>query len=226
MKLNQFSRLIAISTVATAGACLSISSQAQAVVLNFDGLTDNTRVQDFYNGTGGVANNFGASFTASGNNNGATARTEGGSGPNFTNEPSPSNVMFIVGANVPNFLNIANGFTDFSFSYGSRANRPSTINIFSGINGTGSLLGTLQLGSTTSNNSVIDDFDLASISFGGTAKSVQFLVANSAQIAFDNISFTPFTNSASVPEPFTIIGTIIGGTAAVRMRKKLKSNKA
>jgi hypothetical protein len=28
----------------------------------------------------------------------------------------------------------------------------------------------------------------------------------------------------AVPEPFTIVGTLIGGTAAVRMRKKLKSN--
>lgn len=30
-------------------------------------------------------------------------------------------------------------------------------------------------------------------------------------------------NTTSVPEPFTIIGTLIGGTAAFRMRKKLKS---
>jgi hypothetical protein len=29
--------------------------------------------------------------------------------------------------------------------------------------------------------------------------------------------------STSVPEPFTIIGTLVGGTAAIRMRKKLKS---
>ena len=28
----------------------------------------------------------------------------------------------------------------------------------------------------------------------------------------------------SVPEPFTIVGTLIGGTAALRMKKKLKSN--
>jgi hypothetical protein len=27
-----------------------------------------------------------------------------------------------------------------------------------------------------------------------------------------------------VPEPFTIVGTLVGGTAALRMRKKLKSN--
>ena len=29
---------------------------------------------------------------------------------------------------------------------------------------------------------------------------------------------------AEVPEPFTIVGTLVGGTAALRMRKKLKSN--
>ncbi len=32
--------------------------------------------------------------------------------------------------------------------------------------------------------------------------------------------------STSVPEPFTIIGTLVGGSAALRMRKKLKSTKA
>jgi hypothetical protein len=30
--------------------------------------------------------------------------------------------------------------------------------------------------------------------------------------------------SASVPEPFTIIGTLVGGTAALRLRKKLKAS--
>jgi hypothetical protein len=30
-------------------------------------------------------------------------------------------------------------------------------------------------------------------------------------------------DATAVPEPFTIIGTLIGGTAAVRMRKKLKA---
>jgi hypothetical protein len=30
----------------------------------------------------------------------------------------------------------------------------------------------------------------------------------------------------AVPEPFTIIGTLVGGTAALRMRKKLKADKA
>ncbi len=61
--------------------------------------------------------------------------------------------------------------------------------------------------------------------------------------AFDNVSWRSLSNedwngftvgiqgtaaevfppSASVPEPFTIVGTLVGGTGALRMRKKLKS---
>jgi hypothetical protein len=37
-------------------------------------------------------------------------------------------------------------------------------------------------------------------------------------------STSPTTDPTSVPEPFTIVGTIVGGSAAMRMRKKLKSN--
>ena len=32
------------------------------------------------------------------------------------------------------------------------------------------------------------------------------------------------SDPTAVPEPFTIVGTLIGGTAALRMRKKLNSN--
>ena len=35
------------------------------------------------------------------------------------------------------------------------------------------------------------------------------------------ISFVP-ASSTAVPEPFTIVGTLIGGGAALRMRKKLR----
>jgi hypothetical protein len=45
--------------------------------------------------------------------------------------------------------------------------------------------------------------------------------------SFTNGGATSFGAVVAVPEPFTIIGTLIGGTAAFRMRKKLKaSNKA
>ena len=38
------------------------------------------------------------------------------------------------------------------------------------------------------------------------------------------LAFRPDPVSTAVPEPFTIIGTLVGGTAALRMRKKLKAN--
>jgi hypothetical protein len=49
------------------------------------------------------------------------------------------------------------------------------------------------------------------------------------RFGLDNLSFATFAqlkaSATAVPEPFTVIGTLIGGTAAFRMRKRLKSNK-
>jgi F5/8 type C domain len=39
------------------------------------------------------------------------------------------------------------------------------------------------------------------------------------------VAFSINANTTSVPEPFTIVGTLVGGTAAMRMRKKLKVTK-
>ncbi len=48
--------------------------------------------------------------------------------------------------------------------------------------------------------------------------------ANGGSTSLDNFRFGTAANvSTSVPEPFTVIGTLVGGTAALRMRKKLKS---
>jgi Ice-binding-like len=40
----------------------------------------------------------------------------------------------------------------------------------------------------------------------------------------NNISTTCSSTQQQVPEPFTIIGTLVGGTVALRMRKKLKAS--
>lgn len=53
-----------------------------------------------------------------------------------------------------------------------------------------------------------------------------FVTPNGGQISLlDNVKFGTAnpTASTSVPEPFTVIGTLVGGTAALQMRKKLKS---
>jgi hypothetical protein len=58
-------------------------------------------------------------------------------------------------------------------------------------------------------------------SFGGTRNST--FNGSGNQFAMDNFVFNEpiVSGSTSVPEPFTIIGTIVGGTTAFRMRKKL-----
>jgi hypothetical protein len=56
------------------------------------------------------------------------------------------------------------------------------------------------------------DTAIASISFLATGGVTQL----------DNFRFGTANNTTSVPEPFTIIGTLIGGTSALRIRKKLK----
>ncbi|WP_310424834.1 PEP-CTERM sorting domain-containing protein [Chamaesiphon sp. VAR_48_metabat_135_sub] len=49
---------------------------------------------------------------------------------------------------------------------------------------------------------------------------------NNNGILFQNLlgASTIPTDPTAVPEPFTVVGTFIGGTAALRMRKKLKSS--
>jgi hypothetical protein len=68
----------------------------------------------------------------------------------------------------------------------------------------------------------------------GTFSTVQFwgdglgevLVAGGT-IRYGDVGIGNLPGGTAVPEPFTIIGSIMGGTAALRMRKKLKdSNKA
>jgi hypothetical protein len=85
---------------------------------------------------------------------------------------------------------------------------------------------TLSTGETFSLNSLdypnrqfvgfTSDTAIASISFHATT--------GSGYTELDNFRFgTVGAAATSVPEPFTIIGTLVGGTSALRMRKKLKS---
>lgn len=57
---------------------------------------------------------------------------------------------------------------------------------------------------------------------GVTFDSIRVTVGGSGFALIDNIQFNSVSTSTAVPEPFTIIGTIIGGTAVICMRKKLK----
>ena len=62
----------------------------------------------------------------------------------------------------------------------------------------------------------------------GVSTSFGFAATNSGSNNltqyYDNFRLETFAVPTAVPEPFTIIGTLVGGTAALRMRKKLKAS--
>jgi hypothetical protein len=77
----------------------------------------------------------------------------------------------------------------------------------------------IAYGTTTSYGIPSNLVTTASIN-GGFGSGNQFSADRSLTNTY--LIATP-TNSTSVPEPFTIIGTLIGGTAAFRIRKKLQT---
>jgi hypothetical protein len=175
------------------------------------------------------------------------------SGPSFT---VTSNFLGTdtISLNVSGTVDLASGnyttnaagiLTQFSAGFGSPAGNAFT-------NPFGEKYGALLLGNSTlgfynlfepnaanglgsanpPNNLSLTNVSLSSIGFGSGLTNgtvLQFRISD--EDTFNNSS--AFTVSGSingtttaVPEPFTIIGTLIGGTAAVRMRKKLKADKA
>ncbi len=76
--------------------------------------------------------------------------------------------------------------------------------------------GAFQKPFTTQSFNFVANSNLTTLSFIHTAGA-----GGNNDPLIDGVSVVQLGQSQSVPEPFTIIGTLVGGTAAVRMRKKL-----
>jgi hypothetical protein len=223
-------------------------SQATTLTLNFEGIVTHdavgvANINDFYNGgtssDGTAGTNYGITFSP--NALGicmstltqlCTVTSRGGQG-----DPNSQRGGFYYASGTEVFLNYAGGFdTSISFFYTAR-NQPATVTVYDEIDG-GNMLATVSLPITSSGEltgicanylSYYCPFVASSISFTGTGKSIKFTNQNIA--VFDDITFAniniqqPENGSTDVPEPFTIVGTLVGGTAAMRMRKKLKVTK-
>jgi hypothetical protein len=163
-------------------------------LLTFEGLNQGQQVSNFYNGGGG--SNVGVSFTAN-----AYALTHG----NYGGEPTAPTVMALTdltgptGSPISVTMNVPGGFdTALSLYYTAIDQTPQEVDIWSGLNGTGTRLATLPLPVTmASSPGVFSPFVQDSITFSGVAQSAVFSGPDN-QILFDNIA----TGSlALVPEP-------------------------
>ncbi len=112
--------------------------------------------------------------------------------------------------NTSAFMNVLNGVSGgLSFFYSSPVDVALAVEAYSGLNGTGTLLGSISL---TANSDDYTAWSQAVLNFGGTAMS--FSLTNAANVvAFDNISSVPEPSSAA------LMLTAVGVLAAVRRRR-------
>jgi hypothetical protein len=189
------------------------AAPAFAVTLDFQGAGDYNFIQEYYNGgtndAGASGTNYGVSFGLD-----ALVVTNDAFFTYYANAPTPS-VLAAVGAD--SALNVAAGFSGaVSFHYSATEN--TTVTVFSGLNGTGTALGTFLLSandSACSADIAYCSWDLASLNLASVAHSIQF--GSSAGVAgFDNITI------AAVPVPAAgwMMLSALGGLGAVVRRKR------
>jgi len=202
------------------------AAMANTIVLTFDQLQNEEPVLNYYaGGFGGFGSGPGPNYgiTFSSNSLAITSELAGGSG-NFNGNPSGNNIVFFLNGTADT-MNVAAGFTTgFSFYY-SAVVYPGFINVWSGLDDTGSLLATLSLPVTPSGG---DSCILAycpwfpiGVSFAGTAMSVDF-GGSANYIGFDNITLGAST-PGTTPEPASLLlfgSGLVGLASSIRRRSR------
>ena len=210
--------------VALASAALfTLPAAASVITLDFEGAGNQAALLDFYNGgtdsAGNSGSNYGVSF--GGNALSLVDADAGGSG-NFANEPSPSTIMFFLSGTA--VLNYAPGFTSgFSFYYSSSTD--ADVNVYSGENATGTLLGTIHLNAQAFNGCSGDptgqfcNWSAAGVAFAGIAKSIDF-GGTVNQTGYDNITFGSSVPTIPEPSTYALMALGLAGVGAIARRRK------
>jgi len=177
-------------------------ARSDVVTLTFEGLQNLEPISNFYNGGlggngSGPGPNFGITFSS--DSLALISAAAGGTG-NFSNAPSGDTIaFFLTGAG--DVMNVASGFTTgFSFFYS--AFQSGSVSVFSGLNGQGTLLTTLNLAQNDFSGTA-DVWTPFGVSFGGTAESVIFSGAAN-KIGFDNVTLG--SDTPTVPSPIAGAG--------------------
>ncbi len=175
---------------------LALQAQAATVLMNFDGVTTYYEVSEFYNGgtdgAGVTGVNYGVSYHDFGTANGAFGQT---TLPNLAYNAVDRSVA-----------DVAAGFTSLSFTSGAFST--AYMDVYSGLGGTGTLLGSAQLGNDPY------AFALTTVTFSGVAQSF-VLRGGSGQAGIDDVQIT------TVPEPETY-GMLLAGLGLVGVAARRK----
>ncbi len=226
-------------------ATISSSALAAPIVLNFEGInstypaTSYASIEGFYDGgtssAGTSGTNYGITFSSNAlaiclNTPGVfcSNASRGGQGDPNSQEGA---LFFLSGSNT--FMDDPAGFTTgFSLFY-TAINNPGSLEVYSGLDGTGTLLASLSLPTTSSNcpttyGANYCPFVPVGVSFAGTGESISFAgVAD--QIAFDDVTFgsvTPGPQPSSTPEPSSLIMILTGAGAGVGQFRRYLASRA
>jgi hypothetical protein len=205
-----------LASVLAAGLLTAAAASASSVTLDFNGVTNYGSVADFYNGgtdyAGASGTNYGVSFTGS-----VLSLANDSLGTYFTGAPTTT-VVYANPNDVPAVMNVAGGFSGALGLTYSSISAPTTVNIYSGLNDTGSLLSSFTLASNSDGcaaGSPACTWTVASQSFAGVAESVDF-TSNAGNTLLTNFSITP------VPLPASGLMMLVGaaglGLFGVRRR--------
>jgi hypothetical protein len=231
----------------TIGLSLAFAGTAFAdtVVLNFEGIntpypTENYAfINNFYNGgtssVGTSGTNYGISFSSNAQaiclntpGNLCSNTSRGGQGDPSSQE---GGLFFLSGDQT--FLDDAAGFTTgFSLFY-TAIGVPGSLSVYSGLDGTGTLLATLDLPITPSDcdpsyEAGFCPFVPIGVAFSGTAESISFAGVEN-QIVFDDVTFGSVNpgNPGTTPEPSSLAMLLTAaGAGAGFLRRKLQASRS
>jgi hypothetical protein len=200
-------------------SAVSLAHANSGELLTFAGLHDQQQVGDFYNGSGlSTTPNFGVSFSS--NFYGLLAVSKGGSG-NFGPTPIGSRAIFIngpTGSVVTGIINVSSGFSAIQFFY--TAAFQETVKIWSGANGTGTLLATINLSPNNGSCTfpAYCKWTSAGISLAGTGESVT-ITGGANGLGLSDITLN--NNTTAIPEPSSLylLGVGFAGMGISRLRR-------
>lgn len=205
-----------LSVLAAGVLAASLVQAATPVLVDFETPTSFASILEHYNGGTDDAGMSGPALGVSFKGD-ALALANDALGPYFSHAPSALGVMAPVGGDAT--MNVAGGFSgSIGFWYSASAFVLQGVNVWSGLDGSGTLLASFNLVSNAQADGCSSSghcrFDQLTSSFYGTGRSVTFGNAANAAL-FDNISIS------AVPEPTTVLmmSLGLGGLMLARRRR-------